>query len=179
MKMIATTLTVVMLLTAFGTSAHAGLFTKIKETVKNNPVKSALAGVAAVGGAVLAAPYLASAVGFASGTVAGVAGGATAAVAGAGVGLAGIGSTIWGGLCAAGGFVTGPLAQLAEQLAVFSRNRRLYRWNHRQPALYSSSVPCWCSRSRIFPVEKIQTPESDYQQWQQHSDHRFSCSPIN
>jgi len=49
MKMMATTLAVVILLTAFGTSAHAGLFTRLKDTVKDNPVKSALAGVAAVG----------------------------------------------------------------------------------------------------------------------------------
>ena len=121
MKMMATTLAVVMLLTAFGTSAHAGLFTKLKDTVKNNPVKSALASVAAVGGAVLAAPYIASAVGFASGSVAGIAGGATAAVAGAGAGLAGIGATIWGGLSAAGGFVTGALGALGGAIgSVFS-----------------------------------------------------------
>lgn len=112
MKMMATTLAVVMLLTAFGTSAQAGLFSKIKDSVKNNPVKSALAGVAAVGGAILGAPYIASALGFASGTVAGVAGGATAAVAGAGAGLAGIGATIWGGISAAGGFVTGAIGAL-------------------------------------------------------------------
>jgi len=121
MKMIATTLTVVLLLTAFSTSAHASLFSKIKDTVKNNPVKSALAGVAAVGGTILAAPYIASAVGFASGTVAGVAGGATAAVAGAGAGLAGIGATIWGGLSAAGGFVTGTIGALGGAIgSVFS-----------------------------------------------------------
>ncbi|MDD2998678.1 MAG: hypothetical protein EOM80_07115 [Erysipelotrichia bacterium] len=121
MKMIATTLTVVMLLAAFGTSAHAGLFTKIKDAVKNNPVKSALAGVAAVGGAVIAAPYIASAVGFASGSVAGIAGGATAAVAGAGAGLAGIGATIWGGISAAGGFVAGALGAIGGAIgSVFS-----------------------------------------------------------
>ncbi len=121
LKTIATTLTVVMLLTAFGTSAHAGLFTKIKDTVKNNPVKSALAGVAAVGGAILGAPYIASAVGFASGSVAGVAGGATAAVAGAGAGLAGIGATIWGGISAAGGFITGTLGAIGGAIgSVFS-----------------------------------------------------------
>ncbi len=121
MKMMATTLAVVMLLTAFGTSAHAGLFTRLKDTVKDNPVKSALAGVAAVGGAVLAAPYIASAVGFASGSVAGIAGGATAAVAGAGAGLAGIGATIWGGLSAAGGFVTGALGAIGGAIgSVFS-----------------------------------------------------------
>lgn len=121
LKMMATTLAVVMLLTAFGTSAQAGLFTKLKDTVKNSPVKSALAGVAAVGGAVLAAPYIASAIGFASGSVAGIAGGATAAVAGAGVGLAGIGATIWGGLSAAGGFVTGAIGALGGAIgSVFS-----------------------------------------------------------
>lgn len=119
--MLATTLAVVMLLTAVGTSAHAGLFTKIKDAVKNNPVKSALAGVAAVGGVILGAPYIASALGFASGTVAGVAGGATAAVAGAGVGLAGIGATIWGGISAAGGFVTGALGAIGGAIgSVFS-----------------------------------------------------------
>ncbi|GAB1352720.1 MAG TPA: hypothetical protein PLK28_03405 [Candidatus Rifleibacterium sp.] len=121
MKMMATTLAVVMLLTAFGTSAHAGLFTKLKDTVKNNPVKSALAGVAAVGGAVLAAPYIAGAVGFASGSVAGIVGGGTAVVAGAGAGLAGIGATIWGGLSAAGGFVTGALGAIGGAIgSVFS-----------------------------------------------------------
>ncbi|HNX76405.1 MAG TPA: hypothetical protein PLM07_19140 [Candidatus Rifleibacterium sp.] len=121
LKMMATTLAVVMLLTAFGTSANAGLFTKLKETVKNNPVKTALAGVAAVGGAVIAAPYIASAVGFASGSVAGIIGGGTAAVAGAGVGLAGIGATIWGGLSAAGGFVTGAIGALGGAIgSVFS-----------------------------------------------------------
>lgn len=112
LKSLATTLAVVMLLAALGTSADASLFSRIKNTVKNNPVKSALAGVAAVGGAVLAAPYIASAVGFASGSVAGVAGGATAAVAGAGAGIAGIGATIWGGITAAGGFVTGAIGAL-------------------------------------------------------------------
>jgi len=121
LKMMATTLAVVMLLTAFGTSANAGLFSKLKETVKNNPVKTALAGVAAVGGAVLAAPYIASAVGFASGSVAGIIGGGTAAVAGAGAGLAGIGATIWGGLSAAGGFVTGALGAIGGAIgSVFS-----------------------------------------------------------
>ena len=122
MKMLATTLAVVMLLTAFGTAtAQASLFSKIKDSVKNNPVKTALASVAAVGGAVLAAPYIASAVGFASGTVAGVAGGATAAVAGAGAGIAGIGATIWGGISAAGGFITGALGAIGGAIgSVFS-----------------------------------------------------------
>jgi hypothetical protein len=121
MKTLATTLALVMLFTAFGTSAHAGLFSKIKDAAKSNPVKTALAGVAAVGGAVLAAPYIASAVGFASGSVAGIAGGATAAVAGAGVGLAGIGATIWGGISAAGGFVTGALGAIGGAIgSVFS-----------------------------------------------------------
>ncbi len=122
MKMLATTLAVVMLLTTFGTvTANASLFSKIKGAVKNNPVKTALASVAAVGGAVLAAPYIASAVGFASGTVAGVAGGATAAVAGAGAGIAGIGATIWGGISAAGGFITGALGAIGGAIGgVFS-----------------------------------------------------------
>lgn len=121
MKMLATTLTVVMLLTAFGTSAHAGLFTKLKNALKNHPVKSAMAGVAAVGGAVIGAPYIASALGFASGSVAGVAGGATAAVAGAGAGLAGIGATIWGGISAAGGFITGTIGAIGGAIgSVFS-----------------------------------------------------------
>lgn len=112
MKTIATTLAVVMLIASFGTSAEGGLFSKIKDAVKANPVKSALVGVAAVGGAVLAAPYLASALGFASGTAVAGAGAATAAVAGAGAGIAGIGTAIWGGICAAGGFVTGALGAI-------------------------------------------------------------------
>ena len=121
MKMLATTLAVVMLLTAFGTSAQAGLFSKIKDTVKRNPVKAGLAGVAAVGGAIIGAPYIATALGFASGSVAGVAGGATAAVAGAGAGLAGIGSAIWGGISAAGGFITGALGAIGGAIgSVFS-----------------------------------------------------------
>jgi len=122
MKILATALAVVMLMTTFGTvAANASLFSKIKDAVKNNPVKSALAGVAAVGGAVLAAPYIASAVGFASGSVVGIAGGATAAVAGAGAGLAGIGATIWGGISAAGGFVAGALGAVGGAIgSVFS-----------------------------------------------------------
>lgn len=110
MKTLATTLAVAMILVAFSsTQLDASLFSRIRDSVRNNPVRSAVAGIAAVGGAILAAPYIASAVGFASGSVAGIAGGAVAAVGGAGAGLAGIGATIWGGITAAGGFVTGAL----------------------------------------------------------------------
>jgi hypothetical protein len=121
LKSIATTLAVLMLLTSFGASAEAGLFSKIKDTVKNNPVKTALATVAVGGAAILAAPTIATALGFASGaTVAGGAG-AVAAVAGAGAGIAGIGTTIWGGICAAGGFVTGALGAVGAAIgSVFS-----------------------------------------------------------
>ena len=112
LKTLATTLTVVMLLTSFATSAQAGLFSKIKNTVKRNPVKSALVGVAAAGGAVIAAPYVASALGFGAGAAVAGAGGAAAAVAGAGAGIATIGSTIWGGIVAAGGFVTGAIGAI-------------------------------------------------------------------
>ena len=97
MRFMATALIVVMFMTSFGSAASAGLFTKIKDAVKNHPVKTALAGVAAVGGTILAAPYLAKAIGFASGNLGAVAGGATTAVAAAGTGLAAIVSAIWGG----------------------------------------------------------------------------------
>lgn len=122
MRLMATALVVVMFMTSFGAaSAQAGLFSKLKDAVKNNPVTSALVGVAAVGGTILAAPYLASAVGFASGSVAAIAGGATTAVAAAGTGLASIGATIWGGVSAAGGFVTGVLGTIGGAIgSVFS-----------------------------------------------------------
>ncbi len=121
MRFMATALVVVMFMTSFGSAASAGLFTKIKDAVKNHPVKTALAGVAAVGGTLLAAPYLAKAVGFASGSIGAVAGGATTAVAAAGTGLAAIGSTIWGGVCAAGGFVAGVLGAVGGAIgSVFS-----------------------------------------------------------
>ncbi|HOY68223.1 MAG TPA: hypothetical protein PLP29_15185 [Candidatus Ozemobacteraceae bacterium] len=109
LKSLATTLAVVMLLTSFVTSAEAGLFSTIKDKVKANPVKSALIGVGVAGAAILAAPTIASAVGFAGGAVAAGTGGAVAAVAGAGAGIAGIGTTICGGVAAAGGFLTGTL----------------------------------------------------------------------
>lgn len=109
LKTLATTLSVVMLLTAFGTSAEGGLFTKIKDTVKKHPV---LTTVAAAGGAILAAPYIASAVGFASGATVAGGGAAVATVAGLGSGIAGIGTAIWGGLVSAGGFVVGALGSL-------------------------------------------------------------------
>lgn len=121
MKFMATTLVVVMFVTSFGTAAHAGLFTKLKDAVSNNPVKSALAGIAAVGGSILAAPYVARAVGFASGSIGAVAAGASTTVAAAGSGLAGIGATIWGGVSAAGGFVTGVLGSIGGAIgSVFS-----------------------------------------------------------
>jgi hypothetical protein len=112
LKTVATTLAVVMLLTGCATSANAGLFSKIKDTVKKHPVGAALAGVAAVGGAVLAAPYISSALGFGSGMAVAAKGGAVAAVAGAGAGIAGIGTAIWGGIVAAGGFVTGAIGAI-------------------------------------------------------------------
>lgn len=121
MRLMATALVVVMFMTSFGSAANAGLFSKIKDAVKNHPVKTALAGVAAVGGTILAAPYIASAVGFAGGSIGALAGGATTAVAAAGTGLAAVGSTIWGGLCAAGGFVTGVLGAIGGAIgSVFS-----------------------------------------------------------
>ena len=121
MRFMATALIVVMFMTSFGSAANAGLFTKIKDAVKNNPVKTALAGVAAVGGTILAAPYLAKAIGFASGNIGALAGGATTAVAAAGTGLAAIGTSIWGGVCAAGGFVTGVLGAIGGAIgSVFS-----------------------------------------------------------
>jgi len=109
LRTIATTLTVVMLLTCFATSAQAGLFTKIKDTVKKHPVGAALGGVALAGGAIIGAPYIAGALGFGSGAAIAGAGGVATAVAGAGAGIAAIGSTIWGGIVAAGGFVTGAI----------------------------------------------------------------------
>jgi hypothetical protein len=112
-KMVATTLSLLMLLVCpafFPSSAEAGLFSKIKDTVKKHPVKSALAAVAVGAGAFLAAPYVASAVGAASGAIG--AGGIGAAVSGIGAGIAGVGSAIWGGLVAAGGFVTGALGAI-------------------------------------------------------------------
>ena len=121
MRFMATALIVVMFMTSFGSAASAGLFTKIKDAVKNNPVKTALTGVAAVGGTILAAPYVAKAIGFASGNIGALAGGASTAVAAAGTGLAAIGTTIWGGVCAAGGFVTGVLGAIGGAIgSVFS-----------------------------------------------------------
>lgn len=112
-KTVATTLSLLMLLMCpafFPGAAEAGLFSTIKDKVKAHPVKSALAAVAVGAGAFLAAPYVASAVGAASGAIG--AGGIGAAVSGIGAGLAGIGTTIWGGLVAAGGFVTGALGAI-------------------------------------------------------------------
>lgn len=121
MRLMATALVVVMFMTSFGSAAHAGLFTKLKDAVSNHPVKSALVGIAAVGGSILAAPYIASAVGFASGSIGAVAAGASTSVAAAGAGLATIGSTIWGGISAAGGFVTGVLGTIGGAIgSVFS-----------------------------------------------------------
>lgn len=122
MKLMATTMAVIMFLTVFGnTTADAGLFSKIKDKITENPVKTALVGVAAVGGTILAAPYIASAVGFAGGSIAGLAGGAATVVASAGTGLAGIGATIWGGVTAAGGFLTGALGAIGGAIgSIFS-----------------------------------------------------------
>ena len=105
-RSLATTLAVVMLVASFTTSAEAGLFSKIKDTVKSHPVLSA---VAVGAGAIIGAPYIASAIGFASGTTVAGGAGAVAAVGGLGAGIAGIGTAIWGGVVAAGGFVTGAL----------------------------------------------------------------------
>jgi len=105
-RSLATTLAVVMLVASFTTSAEAGLFSKIKDTVKSHPVLSA---VAVGAGAIIGAPYIASAIGFASGTAVAGGAGAVAAVGGLGAGIAGIGTAIWGGVVAAGGFVTGAL----------------------------------------------------------------------
>ncbi|MBI3038564.1 hypothetical protein HYY75_05860, partial [bacterium] len=121
MKALSTTLSVLILLTSLSiaTRAEAGLFSKIKDTVKRSPVKSALAAVAVAGGAIIAAPYVASAVGAASGAIA--AGGVGAAVTGIGSGILGIGSAIWGGIVAAGGFVTGALGAIGGAIGgVFS-----------------------------------------------------------
>jgi hypothetical protein len=102
-----------MLLSIFApNTASAGLFSTIKDKVKANPVKSALVGAAAIGGAVIAAPYVASALGFGAGTAVAGAAGAAGAVSVAGAGIAGIAGSIWGGLVAAGGFVTGALGAL-------------------------------------------------------------------
>ncbi len=108
-RSLATTLAVMMLLTAFTHSAEAGLFANLVNKAKQNPVKTALATVAVGAGAIIAGPYIASALGFASGATVAAGAGAATAVGGLGAGIAGIGATIWGGLCAAGGFVTGAL----------------------------------------------------------------------
>lgn len=125
MKLIATTMAVVMFLVMYGstTADAAGLFaslkekassvaSNIKEKITAHPVKSALVGIAAVGGAVLAAPVLAKAVGFAGGSVASLAGGAVSAVASVGAGVATLGSTVLSGLSSAGGFVVGALGAI-------------------------------------------------------------------
>ncbi|NLM17408.1 MAG: hypothetical protein GX221_06795 [Candidatus Riflebacteria bacterium] len=120
MRLTAATLVVTVLFMTMLTAPAeaAGLFSRLKKTAteKKSPVKTALVGVAAVGGAILAAPLLSTALGFASGSVAGLAGGATTALAAAGTGLAGIGGAIWGGLSAAGGFVTGAIGALGGAL---------------------------------------------------------------
>lgn len=110
LKFLATTLSIVILLTSFTVAtAEAGLFQKIKDTVKQNPGKTALATIAVGAGAIIAAPYIATAIGAAAGTTVAAGAGAAVAVAGAGAGIAGIGTAIWGGVCAAGGFFTGAL----------------------------------------------------------------------
>ncbi|RCK80847.1 MAG: hypothetical protein OZSIB_2735 [Candidatus Ozemobacter sibiricus] len=108
-RSLATTLAVVMMLAAFTHSAHAGLFSNLVNKAKQNPVKTALATVAVGAGAIIAGPYIASALGFASGATVAAGAGAATAIGGLGAGIAGIGSAIWGGLVAAGGFVTGAL----------------------------------------------------------------------
>ena len=122
MKLIATTLSVLMLLTVMGPgTAEAGLFSKIKDTVKKHPVATALGTVAVGAAAFFAAPHIAYAVGAASGVAVAGGAGAAAAVGGLGAGIAGIGTAIWGGVCAAGGFVTGALGALGAAIgSVFS-----------------------------------------------------------
>ncbi|MBF0407220.1 MAG: hypothetical protein HQM10_07695 [Candidatus Riflebacteria bacterium] len=115
LRMVASLLSVIMLFSAFGATfrAEAGLFSKIKETVTKHP----LATVAVAGGAILAAPYIASALGAATGVAVVGKAGAVAAVAGAGSGLLGIGAAIWGGVVAAGGFVVGALGAFGAGIA--------------------------------------------------------------
>jgi hypothetical protein len=122
MKLIATTLSVLMVLAVMSPgTAEAGLFSKIKDTVKKHPVASALGTVAVGAAAFFAAPHIAYAVGAASGVAVAGGAGAAAAVGGLGAGIAGIGSAIWGGLCAAGGFVTGALGAVGAAIgSVFS-----------------------------------------------------------
>ncbi|MBF0543699.1 MAG: hypothetical protein HQM08_04665 [Candidatus Riflebacteria bacterium] len=118
-KMVASVLCVMMFLSAFGLTARAdaGLFSTIKDTFTNHPVASTLGTVAVGAGAIIAAPYIASAVGAATGVAAVGSAGAVAAVAGAGAGIAGIGAAIWGGVVAAGGFVVGALGAFGAGIA--------------------------------------------------------------
>ncbi|MFZ2959686.1 MAG: hypothetical protein WA705_22615 [Candidatus Ozemobacteraceae bacterium] len=111
MKMLATTLSLLMLVTSFSmtTTAQAGLFSKIKDTVKAHPVMATLGTVAVGAGAIIAAPHVAAMFGCAAGVASAGTAGAVATVAGAGAGIMGIGTAIWGGITAAGGFVTGAL----------------------------------------------------------------------
>ena len=118
LKLIATTMAVLTFFMMYCsvTADAASLFSTlkekasaIKEKITANPVKSALIGVAAVGGAILGGPILAKAVGFAGGSVASLAGGAISAVASVGSGIATLGSTVLSGLSSAGGFVLGAL----------------------------------------------------------------------
>jgi hypothetical protein len=123
MKSLATTLALIMLLTGFGpmSQAEAGLFSKIKDTVKRNPVASLVGGAAVAGGAIIAAPYIAGALGFGSGVAIAGGAGVAGAAAAAGTGLLGVGSAIWGGLTAAGGFVTGALGAIGAGIgSIFS-----------------------------------------------------------